>query len=149
MNPMTRAKIIVLAVMLSGCCASAGAREVDPRAEVTIQVSPAECVLVHNRVVSPNAKVGSEAESDALARISKACDFSGLEARTTQAQAKHQAPDYSRSRTARRIARDALEAMVEYLMPTKDKPVPVDVDPALRRLRLEFREVLAGRDPYR
>lgn len=128
--------------------APAAIAEVDPRAEVTIQASPLECVLIHARVATQGTSVTSEETSDANARISKVCDFAGLEAKNAEAKVKKKAPDFAGPRVPRKIARDTLEVLVGYLVPTKERPVPIEQDAVLRTLRLELREVLAGRDPY-
>lgn len=156
--------VLALAVVLASL-SYVHAAEFDPRTEVTIQVSPLECLIVRSRIMASDRASTSEDESAARKRIGIACDFAGLEARS-EAAAKagwnpkdpktySRAPDFGGPRAPRRLARDALDMLVTvsptspgWLVPTKDHPVPTEQDATLGTLRLEFREILAGRNPY-
>ena len=141
-------RAIVCLLLLSPVALAA---DIDPRAEVTIQVSPLEAVSVWGRVYSKDTKITSEAQSDALMRIGKALDFDGITAKVQKLAATKKQPtneDFKGPRTSRKIARDALDQLVMMLVPTADKPIPMELDGLFRKLRFEMREVLAGRNPY-
>jgi hypothetical protein len=138
---------IVLAVVLLLPLTSVA--QVDPRAEVRVQASPLECAAVWSRL--QDVKAESEAQSDAAGRIGKACDFEKIAATVAKLGAAKKAPvdaDFPGPRAPRAIARDALDQVVAWLVPTKERPIAFAQDAVFRRLRFEFREVLAGRDPY-
>jgi hypothetical protein len=123
-----------------GCCL-AQAAEVDARAEKIVQLSPLECVVIENRIDAKDAPpVDSEEASQARGAIAKACDFATL--------AKTKSP-FGLKRAPRRLARDVLVRLLDWLRPTKEHPLERGADEVLRPVRFEFSEVLGGRDPYK
>lgn len=128
------------------------AAELDPRAEMTIQATPMECLGIWGRL--QDVKAENDAQSDASAAVRKTCGFEAIEAKIKGAKKDPKGnpiladADFSGPRIARKIPRDALVMLLDWIAPTSTRPVPLAADATLRPLRLEFREVLAGRDPY-
>jgi hypothetical protein len=123
--------------------------EVDPRAEMKIQASPLECAAVWSRL--QDVKTENEQQSDAAGRIGTACKFDEIKAKVDAAAKAKRTPtdaDFAGPRITRALPRDALAALVDWLVPTKERPVALAQDAVFRKLRFEFREVLAMRDPY-
>lgn len=127
----------------------AQAAELDPRAPVTIQLSPGECVAIWNRTQS--WPLISDDKAEALAGFSKACAFDDIAAKVAKADVEKRRvtdADFPGPRTKRTVPRDSLDIVVEALSPSRDRPVLPAQYAAFKKMRIEFGEVLAGRNPY-
>lgn len=136
----------------------ASAAPPDPRSEVTIRVSEADAWVISFRFKGQGAiKMTTEDESGAYGRISKALGFSLLTARYEGARRAAAAkgeqtfavPEWSTKAVPRKLARDAVEQLIKWLVPTPEHPVDAAESEVTAPIVGELREVLAGRDPYR
>lgn len=137
--------LVILALLMAG---SARAAAPDPRAEASVQLSETECVVILVRFKA--IKLTSEAEQDAHARIGVTCAFKAIEKKLAAAQKEKEPkePDWATKRQVRKLARDAVEQLAKWITPSEAAPMTGDQSNYLNPIRLEFREVLAGRDPY-
>lgn len=139
------AAAILLAVALTGL-PSAQAKPTDQRELVRVMVSQREAALTRKHIEARDL-VGKEVQT-ADWRISKALGFPEIAAFLEgAAKAKHEVTlsDFSPDRKPRMLARDDLQRLIDWIVAVK---MTAEVSSVLTPMRIEFEDVLAGRNPY-
>jgi hypothetical protein len=137
---------VLVALLLTSCSRSADAKPADQRALVRIMVSPHEAAVTFMHI-KPRELAGKETQT-ADWRISKALGFPEISSFIEGAKAaKHEVTDadFSVERKERALARDDLQRLVDWIIAWK---MTAEVSAVLTPMRIEFEDVLAGRDPY-
>lgn len=140
---------VELFVVLGASLSIVRAAELDPRGPVTVQLSPVECAGIWSR--TQGWQITSDEAGEDLAKFAKACDFEGITAKSDKAAAGKRTltdADFPGPRAARIVPRDSLDIVAAALSPTREHPVSPVQFAAFKRVRVEFGEVLAGRNPY-